>query len=364
MTNKERQVFEIIKANPTIEQGEIAAILGISRSTVAVHISSLQRQGYLLGRAYIINEDKYIVGIGASNIDIYGKSRIAIRTHYDHPADIYSSVGGVIHNIITNYARLGGKCKMFSAVGDDPFGKIILDDYRDSNIDVSEILVSKDNPSGVFMQAQSEDNDMYLALCDQTALREITPEYIRSKERIITHAKLVVIDPTLPIETIEEIISVCKDKTLIYVDPVSDNFAALLSKYVGEFCCVKPNLSELECIAGMFVKNDEDLINACQSLIDKGLEKIYVSLSEDGLFYMDKEKHVKRQLFKVDDMVNASGAGDALMGAILYGETNDLSTEEIMDLGMAAGIATIRHNETIRKDMSLELLEEIIKEKN
>lgn len=363
MTNKERKVFNIIKANPTIEQGEIAAILGISRSTVAVHISSLQKQGYLLGRAYIINEDKYIVGIGASNVDIYGKAKIAIRTHYDHPADISSTVGGVMHNIITNFAKLGGKCKMISAVGDDGFGEIILNDYRNNNIDVNEILVSKDNPSGVFMQVQDENNDMYLALCDQNALKEITPEYLKSKERIITHAKLVVMDPTLPKETLEEILRICKGKTPIYVDPVSDNFAALLSKYVGDLCCIKPNRSELEAISGMSVKNEEDLINACQSLIDKGLEKIYVSLSDEGLFYMDKEKHMKRQLFKINDMVNASGAGDSLMGAILYGETNDLPTEEIMDLGMAAGIANIRCADTIRKDMSLDLLYRTIKEK-
>ena len=364
MTNKERKVFEIIKANPTIEQGEIANILGISRSTVAVHISSLQKQGYLLGRAYIINEDKYIVGIGASNIDIYGKSKIAIRTKYDHPADITSTVGGVMHNIITNFAKLGGKCKMISSVGDDGFGQIILNDYRNNNIDVNEILISKENPSGVFMQVQNDDNDMYLALCDQNALKDITPEYLKSKERIITHAKLVVMDPSLPREAIEEILKICKGKTPVYVDPVSDNFAALMSKYVGSLCCVKPNKTELEAMSGMTISNDDDMIEACQSLLDKGLEKIYVSLSSEGLFYMDKTRCIKRQLFKVNDMVNASGAGDSLMGAILYGETNDLPVEEIMDLGMAAGIANIRCADTIRKDMSIDLLYNTINEKN
>ena len=60
MTNKEKEILEIIKSNPTIEQSEIAKIMKISRSTVAVHISSLQKQGYLLGKGYIISDDNYI----------------------------------------------------------------------------------------------------------------------------------------------------------------------------------------------------------------------------------------------------------------------------------------------------------------
>ena len=99
MTKKEKEILEIIRQDPTIEQNKIAQLLGISRSTVAVHISSLQKQGYLLGKGYIVAEEDYIVGIGASNVDVYGKSRIPLREHYDHPADIVSSVGGVMHNV-------------------------------------------------------------------------------------------------------------------------------------------------------------------------------------------------------------------------------------------------------------------------
>ena len=36
-----------------IEQSEIAAMLQIARSSVAVHISNLQRKGYILGKGYL-----------------------------------------------------------------------------------------------------------------------------------------------------------------------------------------------------------------------------------------------------------------------------------------------------------------------
>ena len=130
MTNKEKEILDIIRDNPTIEQSEIADLLNISRSTVAVHISSLQKQGYLLGKGYIVADEQYVVGIGAANVDVYGKSRIRIRTHYDHPADIRSSVGGVMHNIITDYVKLGGASKLITAYSDDSYGKMIVEDCK------------------------------------------------------------------------------------------------------------------------------------------------------------------------------------------------------------------------------------------
>lgn len=41
MTNRENEIFEIIKNNPYISQDEIANKLSIKRSSVAVHISNL-----------------------------------------------------------------------------------------------------------------------------------------------------------------------------------------------------------------------------------------------------------------------------------------------------------------------------------
>ena len=69
MTPREREILEIIRKKPTIEQSELAEMLGITRSSVAVHIANLQKKGCLLGRGYIVNEGNYVVGIGAANVD-------------------------------------------------------------------------------------------------------------------------------------------------------------------------------------------------------------------------------------------------------------------------------------------------------
>ena len=362
MTNKEKEILDIIQSDPTIEQSEIARRLNISRSTVAVHISSLQRQGLLLGKGYILPKEDYVVGIGACNVDVYGKSRIPIRTHYDHPADISSSVGGVMRNIICNFTRLGGDGRLITAYGSDSYGKTILEDCQRHGIDLKGSLYVEGASSGIFMQVQDENNDMYLAICDMSILEHLTPEYITRQEKTLLNAKLVVIDPSLREDTIEEIIRICKDRVPLYVDPISDNYALKMKKYVGNFTLIKPNLHELENLSGKKVTSLKDQEEACEILLKQGTKKIVVSLGKDGILYMDDTRTIRKKFKEEKHMVNASGAGDALMAALIHGEVNSLEIEETIDYGLAAGIAAIRSSSTINENMSVKLLKEIIKE--
>ena len=363
MTNKEKEILEIIANNPTIEQSEIAELLHISRSTVAVHISSLQKQGLLLGKGYIVNQEKYITGIGACNVDVYGKSLIPLRTHYDHPAHITSNVGGVMHNIICNFTKLGGKARLITAYGDDSYGHTIVEHCARNGIDISDSLSVKGASSGIFMQVQDEDNDMYLAICDMSILDHLSASFLRSKERIILNSEIVVMDPSLPIPVIQELITICEDKVPIYVDPISDNYAQKMRPYIRYFTLIKPNRTELENLADMSINNERDMISACQKLLKEGTKKIVVSLGDKGLLYMDQDQTIRRSLPPEKEIVNASGAGDALMASIIYAHVRNMDLESALDLGMAAGIAAIRSEETINEQMSIELLDNILKEK-
>ena len=362
MTNKEKEILDIIKDNPTIEQSEIAKLLNIKRSTVAVHISSLQKQGYLLGKGYILNDDHYIVGIGACNVDVYGKSEIKIRKNYDHPAKIHSSIGGVMYNIIANYTMLDVNAKLITAYSDDIYGRAIVDKCCLAKIDINDSLMVRNTSSGIFMQVQDENNDMHLAICDMSILHNLDVDFIRTKKNILRNSKCVVIDPSLNDETIIEIINICKGVVPIYVDPISENYALKMRKYLKDIDLIKPNKSELEVLANCKIKDDDSLIKAVKKVLAKGTKKVVVSLGKDGILYMDKDIQIKRKLKHEKRMVNASGAGDALMAGLLYGQVNNIDLTKTLDYGLAAGLAAIRCEGTINENMSLSLLEEILKE--
>ena len=61
MTQRERQILQLIEADPMISQAELAHRLGITRSSVAVHISNLTKKGHIAGKGYVLRTGSYAV---------------------------------------------------------------------------------------------------------------------------------------------------------------------------------------------------------------------------------------------------------------------------------------------------------------
>ena len=63
LNEKESKVFTYIKKDPFISQQALADKIGLSRPAVANIISGLVKRGYLLGKAYVVNETRPIVSV-------------------------------------------------------------------------------------------------------------------------------------------------------------------------------------------------------------------------------------------------------------------------------------------------------------
>ena len=74
MTQRERQILRWIEENPMISQQELAEKAGITRSSVAVHISNLMKKGFIAGKGYVLRSGTYVVVVGGVNMDIGGTS--------------------------------------------------------------------------------------------------------------------------------------------------------------------------------------------------------------------------------------------------------------------------------------------------
>lgn len=81
----------------------------------------MQKKGYILGKGYIVNESAYVLGVGAANVDIHGRSKKPIVMHDSNPGHMNTSAGGVTRNVCENLSRLGVSVKLISAVGTDVY---------------------------------------------------------------------------------------------------------------------------------------------------------------------------------------------------------------------------------------------------
>ena len=302
----------------------------------------------------------YAVGVGGANIDLCGRSYAPIEPRDSNPGEIEISAGGVTRNICDNLARLGADVKLVSAVGDDLFAQIICEQSAQAGIDVSHIYHTPGRSSSMYLAILDNSGDMHVALSDMHVLQNLPLDYLERKRELIANAAVVVTDPCMKAERFERVLSYCRPGQIVCVDPVSTAYARALIPYIGQIHTVKPNRLELEILAGQPVDTDARLESACETLLNRGVQRVFVSLGAEGCFYMDDTGAVLRRKLRPAKMVNASGAGDSFAAAMLYATLQGYDAEKTLDYGMAAGIAAVTHERTINPNMSVPLLESIL----
>ncbi|MDN6627065.1 MAG: PfkB family carbohydrate kinase [Pisciglobus halotolerans] len=125
LNDKESRIIELIRDNPFISQKELSELIGLSRSAIANMISGLVKKGYLLGKPYVINDNRPVVCIGAANIDTQYKIQEQLYFNRTNDVQTEHSLGGVARNIAETLGRLETDVKLLSVVGNDMRGKNI-----------------------------------------------------------------------------------------------------------------------------------------------------------------------------------------------------------------------------------------------
>lgn len=355
MTQRERQIMELLRKNPMLPQAEIAKRLGITRSSVGVHLANLSKKGYILGKGYVLaeEEERYVVGIGAANIDLMGKSRERLVMEDSNPGVISTSVGGVTHNICENAARMGCSVKLITVIGDDVYGQKIRQECEAAGIDTGSFMVAEGAASSTYLSLHDADGEMALALSDMRVLQRLNVEFLRAKYRLLAGASVIVMDAGLPEEILRYVCETYGKNVPVFIDPVSTSYARKLVGGMAGCHTFKPNRIETEIIAGMKIDGPDALRKACEKLIEQGLSRIMVSMGKDGCYCLDRAGHAMWVRGEpIRNVVNATGAGDAFVGGLVYAQLQGLSEEETMLFSTAAARMAIAHQNTINPNIS------------
>ncbi len=344
MTERERQILEWIKADPMISQDKLAEKAGITRSSVAVHISNLMKKGFIAGKGYVLRSGVYAVVIGGVNIDIGGRSFRPLVAKDSNPGKVTTSLGGVGRNIAHNMRLLGVDVRMLTAYGDDIYGQRIAGSCTELGIDVSNALQIPGGTTPTYLFLNDADGDMALALSDMEICERITPAYLSNHLNLINNARLVVIDTNIPEESIRFLAERCTAP--IFADPVSTAKATKLKSVLGKIHTFKPNKMEAELLTGIPITDEESLRKAAQALIHTGMQRVFLSLGTDGVLAADRERMIKVPCFKAT-MRNATGAGDSFMAALAWAYLEESDLETAAKSAAAVAAMTIESEETI-----------------
>ena len=349
MTQRERQILNLIAANPMISQQELADSLDITRSSVAVHISNLLKKGYIAGKGYVLRTGNYAVVVGGVNVDIGGRSHAKLVEADSNPGKVSITLGGVGRNIAHNMSLLGVDVKMLTAIGEDVYGNRIAESCRTLGIDASRALRVSDCATSTYLYIADEAGEMAMALSDMEICDRITPSYLSANQQVLQNAQVVVADTNVPTETLVYLAENCSAP--IFCDPVSTIKAEKLRPVLNKIHTLKPNRLEAELLSGVEIHSKADAEAAAKVLLDKGVQRVFLSMGTEGMYAATAETQIWMENIP-GDMVNTTGCGDSVMAALVWAWINDLDLEETLKAGLAAGSITMESSETINPAMS------------
>jgi pseudouridine kinase len=301
----------------------------------------------------------HLLTIGAASLDTKGRAGQPIQVGTSTPGAIRISVGGVGRNIAENLARLGERVVLLSAVGDDDAGRRLLQQARECGIDVSHVLIDADHRTAAYLAVLDETGNLEVSVDDMSINRElITPSFVYRRRALFRDARMIVLDANLSPEALRTIFDLARRYGVpVCADPTTASMAPRLCPHLPALTLVTPNAAEAEALCEVQVTDRESALAAAQKLVSMGVQIAIVTLGATGLVYATWQESGHVPAMEVE-IVDFTGAGDALTAASVFGLLNDFPIDEAVRLGTSAAALTLQSRETVCPELSLERLYE------
>lgn len=291
-------------------------------------------------------------------MDMVGRLKSNLRPHTSNPAQIRYSFGGAARNVAENLLHLGTSVTLLTVVGSDESGENLIQAIGEAGANVESILRSSQYPTGTYLAVVNTDGELEYGLDDMRVLAELSPEYIHAHEDLFAQSSLLFFDANLSKETLRTVMSIARKVRLpVCADPTSETLATRLRPYLPRLRLVVPNRGEASilCDRKSGISTRREAIDAAKCLVSQGVEITIVTMAETGVCYATSETSGYVPPVRTN-IIDPTGAGDALTAAVLFGLLNQMPIDDAVRLGVAAESLTLNYRGAVVPDLSLEKL--------
>ena len=296
---------------------------------------------------------KKVLIIGAQNIDIFVKSKEPYILHDSNISKVHVAYGGVARNIAENIKRLGNECSFLTVFGDDQFSNSAKTSLLDLKIDISQSLYLKNASNSVYLGIMDHDNDLFLGLNDMDILKELTTEFLESKNKYIESFDIICIDNNLTAEAINYLLETYNHK-IIVMDAVSTKKVTKVKKHLANIDLLKLNQLELNKLS-----KRGNLKSQIEHLQKKGANTLLITNQDKEITLAIKKESITTLPIKATKIVNASGAGDAFLSGFIHGMIHSLTNQEKLLYAKKTAYLTLLSNNSTNNLLSIKEVEKI-----
>ncbi len=261
--------------------------------------------------------NKGVVVVGASNMDLISYvQRLPNVGETSHGKDFQMGYGGKGANQAVMAAKLGARVTFITKVGDDIFGKGMIENLGNHGVDTNYVYVTNEASSGVApIAVDTEGRNSIIIITGANDL--LSKKEIQNARKAISDSQIVVCQLEIPVEITLEALRIAKKAdvmTILNPAPGHENLSEELF-LLSDIVC--PNESEATLLTGITVDSLSGAGDAARSLIAKGAKKVLITLGDQGCLFVDKNvtEHFSAQ--KVE-AIDTTGAGDAFLGSLAF----------------------------------------------
>ncbi|MBM7648241.1 ribokinase [Bacillus ectoiniformans] len=257
-----------------------------------------------------------IAVVGSSSMDLVVTSSIRPGAGETVLGESFRTVpGGKGANQAVAAARLGAEVYMIGCVGDDHYGKEIIENFRRNAVHTTYVEPVTEMESGTAHIILAEGDNSIVVV--KGANDYVTPDYIKKAQSVIQDADLVMIQQEIPVETVEYVSEMCESLQVpMLLNPAPAR--PLPQSIIDRAAFITPNEHEA---AVLF--NGMSQVEA----LKKYPNKVLITEGKAGVRYFNGTEEVVVSSFPVE-AVDTTGAGDTFNAAFAVAVAEGNSLEE------------------------------------
>ena len=226
--------------------------------------------------------------------------------------EFHLGFGGKGANQAVAARRCGADVLMVARVGDDLFGPASIEHLEAEGIDTAHMQVIANASTGVAPILVDETGQNSI-LVVKGANDLLTPADVDHAAKALSQADCIVLQLEIPLETVYHTIELARSHGIRCILNPAPGQRLELAR-IASVDYLIPNESEAEVIGGIAVQSSEDAAACAAGLLDRGLQRVVITLGEQGALVAGTDGSRVVPPFPVE-AIDTTGAGDAFIGS-------------------------------------------------
>lgn len=278
-----------------------------------------------------------ILVVGSINMDLTIETERMLKLGETISGKNFKTLaGGKGANQAVAASRLGGDVKFLGAVGEDSYGKELLENLENENIKFEGSILEGTTTGIAVITVCGGDNCIIL---DGGANMRITPDTVRAKRGLFEWADFVVFQLEIPLDTVlcgAKLARECGAKVVLNPAPAQN----LPDEIYKNTDIIIPNETEAEIITGIAIKDKNDCERAVLELRSRGVEQVIITLGSKGCVYNKAEEIIFKDPIEIT-VVDTTAAGDSFIGAVCVALGNGKTIDEAVNYATKVSSITV-----------------------